>query len=187
MKKYIKFQNETDRRVVDGNKIGQRMGCGWTDCTWSVPIPWQPVEAGWDIHYWHSDLLTGRPAAAEAQADAADAVLVLVASSRAHLPPIWLMVWLENWATNRRIVDSALAVIGDDTGDGSVASCFPRFSEFARRHGLTLFVRESAKNQLAFDFFARRFRGGSPLLSPASRNSKQAPIHATRMEWGINE
>jgi hypothetical protein len=145
------------------------------------------VEAGWDIHYWHSDLLTGQAAAAEALMDAADAVVVLVASSHAHLPPIWMMVWLENWATNRRIVDSALAVIGDDAIEGPVASCFPRFSEFARRHGLTLIVRESAKNELAFDFFARRFRDASPLLSPASRNWKQAPVHAIRMDWGINE
>ena len=44
MKKYNEFENRMDTGVADGDKTGRRMGCGWTDCTWSVPIPWQPAK-----------------------------------------------------------------------------------------------------------------------------------------------
>ena len=68
-----------------------------------------------------------------------------------------------------------------------MASSHPRFSEFARRHGLTLIVRESAKNELAFDFFARRFRGASPLLSSSQPQLEAGtrPCHSHGL--GINE
>jgi len=145
------------------------------------------VEMDWDIHYWRSDLLTGPAAASEAQADATDAALVLLASNDAHLPPVWLMVWLEKWATNRQIVDSALAVIGDDGINGQSASGFPRLYEFARRHGLALIVRDNTKNQVVSDFFARRFRGAPPVLLRARSDWTETSLHAARREWGINE
>ena len=145
------------------------------------------LDTDWNIVPWQADLLTDASNASEAFAESTDAPLVTIAGLYAQRPPVWLMVWLENWAINRQIIDSALAVMGEQTHTKQSASNFIQLFNFARRHGLKFIVHDDAKDQTAFDFLARHATAVVSAFSPTPSFSRDTALHFTSRGWGINE
>src|SRR6202020_2400907 len=96
------------------------------------------VQVQWNIRPWRVELVKFPPAAEEAQADAADAHLIVLGSRCALSFPFWLQDWLEQWAKWRQIKDVALALIHEDSGDSLSISPTRELSRFASRHGLNI-------------------------------------------------
>jgi hypothetical protein len=128
------------------------------------------VQVQWNIRPWRVDLLKFPPAAEEAQADAADAHLIVFGSRCAISFPFWLQDWLEQWTKCRQIKDVALALIHEDSADSLSISPTPELSRFASHHGLNIIFDAS------ISIIPASFR---PSQNYGSRDDHQG--------WGINE
>ena len=100
------------------------------------------ISVKWDIRPWRLNMLRFPPTAEEAMSDAADAHLIVFAIRNTRSLPTWLMNWLERWAVLRQSPGAALAIIGCETAEASVA-----MRQFARRFGLS-FIGEGQEPQL---------------------------------------
>jgi hypothetical protein len=128
------------------------------------------IRVQWNIRPWRVDLLKFPRAAEDAQADAADAHLIVFGSRCALSFPFWLQDWLEQWAKCRQIKDVALAVVHEDRAESLSISQSPELSRFASRHGLNV-IFDASKPIIPFT------------IGP-SQNSGPCDGH---QGWGINE
>ena len=96
------------------------------------------VRFDWEINLWHVNMLRFESVANEALREATDAGLIVFAIRRTHALPVWLIDWLEQWATLRHTPDAALAVIRDVNAKATLAQAIFDLSQFARRYGLSI-------------------------------------------------
>jgi hypothetical protein len=124
----------------------------------------------WNIRPWRVDLLKFPPAAEEAQADAADAHLIVFGSRCALSFPFWLEDWLEQWAKCRQIEDAALALIHEDSGDSLSIPPTPGLSHFANHYGLNII-----------------FDASIAIITSSIRPPQNFGFRDDHQGWGINE
>jgi hypothetical protein len=124
----------------------------------------------WNIRPWRVDLLKFPTAAEDAQADAADAHLIVFGSRCTLSFPFWLRDWLEQWAECRQIKDAALAVIHEDSADSLSISPTPGLSRFASRHGLNII-----------------FDASIPIVMSSNGPSQNSRPRDDNQGWGSNE
>jgi hypothetical protein len=96
------------------------------------------VRFDWEINLWRLNMLRFESVANEALREATDADLIVFAIRHTHSLPMWLIKWLEQWATLRQILDATLAVIRDVDAKATLAQATFDLSQFARRYGLSI-------------------------------------------------
>ena len=97
------------------------------------------MAVNWDIRPWRLNMLKLPATAGLALRDAVDAQLIVFAVRRINKLHVWLMNWLEQWATLRQTADAALALVGDGTAEAFTAPATVAMSRFARQNGLSFF------------------------------------------------
>jgi hypothetical protein len=113
--------------------------------------------------------------------------LIVLALQDQVVLPAELVTWLESWAGLRLLHDAAIAVFDGGEGDTLSATATPVISEFARRQGLSLILR---------DVHPSAARSATSGLEPAERELPMLPVMhcdpdvpaCSRYEvFGINE
>lgn len=94
-------------------------------------------EFEWRVRPWRFDALLSSALADEAQREAADADLILMAAHRCRALPAAVMEWLEQWAVRRTASDAAVAVLWcTGSEQASAAPAEGALRELAGRYGL---------------------------------------------------
>jgi hypothetical protein len=141
----------------------------------------------WDIRPWRLNMLKLPATAGLALRDAVDAHLIVFAIRRINKLHVWLMNWLEQWATLRQTPDAALALVGDGTAKASMAPATVAMSRFARQNGLSFFFNNHGEinNKPAFSDPSPN-EEISYVLAP-SPPVRPAPNSSAHLAWGIND
>jgi hypothetical protein len=131
--------------IYDDFARAARAAAALQHATWSAN-----VTPDWNLKPWRIDVLRFPSAADAALIEAANADLIVFASSGAYPLPAWLKEWLKRWVMHREIEEVALAVIRDiDVGTLTVPAV-RQLCRFAARHGLSFILEKETlpKNQL---------------------------------------
>ena len=96
----------------------------------------------WRVKPWRVDILKLPRVSEAAMAEAAEAHLMLLALRRAQSIFPWLVDWLEQWASRRRVREAALAIWRGECAETHPARAAPALIPFASRHGLRLILDE---------------------------------------------
>ncbi len=99
---------------------------------------WVDATTRWTVKLWRLDMLNWPPLAQDAQRDAAEAHLIVLALGCCAELPAGLLNRLEAWARRRWVENAAVAVFYAGSSDALSATATPKLSEFVRRHGLSL-------------------------------------------------
>jgi len=138
----------------------------------------------WNVKPWRLDALKQPSLAEVAEAEAADADLVVFALNQTPSPPMELMMWLERWAAHRQIEDAAVMALLPD----EIAAATPFWHEleqFAGQFGLAFLsshnVHENGDSmRFVQQLWLRKLPAGMAFGLSAD------PPHPAR-HWGINE
>jgi hypothetical protein len=144
-------------------------------------------EAQWSVRLWRLDMLERPAMAQEAQRDAADAHLMVLAVARRAELPAGLLNWLEGWAGCRQVQDAALAVFDGGNGDAFSATAAPALCEFAQRYGLSLIFgdvspAEDVPAEVWADLHEREVAQTATMAQILEQVCPGYYVH-----WGINE
>ena len=134
------------------------------------------AHAAWEIKLWRSDEMRFRRVADDALGDAGDADLVICAVRQARLLPPWVKEWLQRWATQRQVVNAALALVVDKTDHPSGTEEIEELYHFAMRHNLTILSSPDDERQALAAF----------LLRPQPEPAWIAPAGSLRAKPGLN-
>jgi len=145
------------------------------------------MAVNWDIRPWRLNMLKPPATAGLALRDAVDAHLIVFAVRRINKLHVWLMNWLERWATLRQTPDAALALVGDGTSKASTAPATVAMARFARQNGLSFFFNNHGEthDKPAFPDASRNEE--ISYVSPPSPPGRPAPNSFAHFAWGINE
>jgi len=145
------------------------------------------MAVNWDIRPWRLNMLKLPATAGLVLRDAVDAHLIVFAVRTINKLHVWLINWLERWATLRQTPDAALALVGDGTAQASTAPATVAMSRFARQNGLGFFFNNHGKinNKQAFPNPIRNEEVSYVL--PPSPLVRPAPNSSAHLAWGINE
>jgi hypothetical protein len=145
------------------------------------------MAVNWDIRPWRLNSLKLPATAGLALRDAVDAHLIVFAVQRINKLDVWLINWLEQWATLRQTPDAALALVGDGTDKACTARATVAISLFARQNGLSFFFNNhgTINDEPAFPEPIRNEEISYVLPpSPLVRLAQNSSAH---LAWGINE
>jgi len=101
------------------------------------------LNVQWTLKCWQAEALNETALAQTALTESLDAHLVALPRRCACSPSSWLLDWLEQWMTQRRISDAALGVINDATSADGRNSLCPELSRIISHHKLKLILDES--------------------------------------------
>ena len=116
--------------------------------------------------------------------DAVDAHLIVLAVRRSNKPHVWLMNWLERWATFRQRPDAALALVGDGTAKASTARATVALSRFARQNGLSFFFNNHGKINNKPEIPDHSPHEDISCVLPPSPPVRPAPKSSAHLGWG---
>lgn len=146
------------------------------------------VQVQWNIRPWRVDMLRFPPTAADALVDATDAHLIVLAGCCSRSISYYLLNWLESWANCRQIEGAALAIFGREKGDELSASAVLEFSQFIKRHGLSVIFdnRRLIDDSLMNADSSQQLKHPGPSTFPQISDIKPRSEDWFR-QWGINE
>ena len=145
------------------------------------------MAVNWEIRPWRLNMLKPPATAGLALRDAADAHLIVFAVRRVNKLHVWLMNWLERWATLRQMPDAALALLGDGTSKACTAPATVAMARFARQNALSFFFNNHGEthDRPAFPDAIRNEEISYVLQPPPP--VRPAPNSTAHVAWGINE
>jgi hypothetical protein len=141
----------------------------------------------WDVSPWPLEMLKSPPTAGHALRDGADVHLIIFAVH--HLPRLhgWLVKWLRQWVSRRRIPEAAIAIIGDGAAEAQAARATVELSRFARQNGLSFISNNHGETSDKSEFLnpdRNQARSSMPLLPPSFRHAASG---VRDFGWGIND
>lgn len=140
--------------------------------------------AKWDVKPWRLDVLKQPSLAEAAEAEAADADLIVFALSKTPSPPAELTMWLERWAAHRQIEDAALMALFPDEFAAATPLWY-ELEQFAEQYGLAFLSSHNVRaNGDSMQFIHQLWQRRLPtaLAFGLSADPPRPPRH-----WGINE
>jgi len=136
---------------------------------------------------WQFDLMTLPECASQSKADAADAIMILLAIGAGDAVAPSLFHWLEGWGEDRRIQNAALGVLPIGAAarhNGQIAVATLR--SLAQRHGVGFIcLDQPAKGEELAALVCRLEQGNPPPPLPFQfmNQNRYVPLS----EWGIND
>ena len=135
---------------------------------------------------WRFDLMTLSECFLQAEADAADADVMVVAFGPDEPVPPKLFQWLGDWAEHRHIRDAALGVLPTGAATRQIGlKSVAALRSLARRHGLGFICPEEPIKPGGLAAPVRHLDRWEEMPSPAQFISPSQNVPLS--EWGINE
>jgi hypothetical protein len=135
----------------------------------------------WDVKPWRLDLLRQLSLTELAEAEAADADLVVLALTEPQSPSDDLLNWLEHWAARREIEDAAVMLLYP-VRDAAPAPLAERLQQFAGARGLTFMGGHEVWPDKSSATFIRQQRAFDATEFPPVTEFPRISDH-----WGLND
>jgi hypothetical protein len=134
---------------------------------------------------WRFDTATPSPGVAQAETEAADADVMIVAFGASKTLPEGLLKWLGHWAKHRHIRSAALGVLPTGAHAGDAGPAIAELKQLARRYGLDFIYHAEATGVDNMASIVLSPPRSQRWTWPAHENAPHPEISVS--EWGINE